>query len=280
MAAEMYARTGGTHEKGPGGWKVEGVPARGAGRLWGQAVAGTLSAVGLAAAAFSVALVLAVPGGTAGATGTHAKTVKISTAKISGVGTVLTTSSGLTLYRFTEDKPGTSTCSGACAKIWPPLLASKGAHLSGPHGVKGLSLMSVGNGHYQVAFHKLPLYRFEGDTKKGQAKGQNVGGVWFAALRSGIPASATTGAPATPTTAPVSSTTQPVTSTTQGSSATSGAGATATPTPSPTPTPATQPTTMVTQPQQPPTTTPPTSPPARPTPTTAPSSGGNGGIGF
>ena len=108
---------------------------------------------------------------------------------------MLTTSSGLTLYRFTEDKPGTSACSGACAKIWPPLLAAKDAHLSGPHGVKGLSLMNVGNGHWQVTFHKLPLYRFEGDKKKGQAHGQNVGGVWFAALKSGIPASATAGAP-------------------------------------------------------------------------------------
>ncbi len=195
---------------------MEGVPARGARRVWGRAVAGTLSAVGLSAAAFSLALVLAVPGGPAGATGNQAKTVKISTAKISGVGTVLTTSSGLTLYRFTEDKPGTSACSGACAKIWPPLFAAKNAHLSGPHGVKGLSLMNVGNGHWQVTFHKLPLYRFQGDKKKGQAHGQKVGGVWFAALKSGIPASATAGAPATPTTAPGASTTQPMTSTTQG----------------------------------------------------------------
>ena len=51
---------------------------------------------------------------------------------MTGVGTVLTTASGLTLYRFTEDTPGTSACTGACAKIWPPLLASKGAHVSGP----------------------------------------------------------------------------------------------------------------------------------------------------
>ena len=114
---------------------------------------------------------------------------------MAGVGTVLTTASGLTLYRFTEDTPGTSTCTGACAKIWPPLLASKGAHVSGPKGVKGLSLLNVGNGHWQVAFHKLPLYRFEGDKKKGQAHGQNVGKVWFAVLKSGIPASAAAGAP-------------------------------------------------------------------------------------
>ena len=81
---------------------------------------------------------------------------------MAGVGTVLTTASGLTLYRFTEDSPGTSMCTGACAKIWPPLLAAKGAHVSGPHGVKGLSLLSVGSGHWQVAFHKHPAVPLRG----------------------------------------------------------------------------------------------------------------------
>ena len=140
--------------------------------------------------ALSGALVVdvATPAGVAGATSSHAKTIKVSTAKVPNVGTVLTTASGLTLYLFTEDTPGTSKCTGACAKIWPPMLASKGAHVSGPRGVKGLSVMNVGNGHWQVAFHKIPLYRFAGDKKKGQALGQDVGKVWFAVLKSGIPA--------------------------------------------------------------------------------------------
>jgi predicted lipoprotein with Yx(FWY)xxD motif len=281
MAAEGIAGRG--SDQNPGGWNVERVPALRAGRGWRHAGAGTLSAVGLAAASLSLALVLAAPGGTAGATTTHGKTVKISTAKIAGVGTVLTTSSGLTLYRFTDDKPGTSMCTGACAKIWPPLLASKKAHVSGPRGVRGLSLVSVGSGHWQVAFHKIPLYRFEGDRKKGQAHGQNVGGVWFAMLESGPPASATAVAPATPTTAPGTSATQPVTSATSGSStgSSSNAGTNASPpAPAPAPTPAGQPITPVTQAPQPapPTTTPTTSPPP---PTTTPTtSAGNGGIGF
>jgi predicted lipoprotein with Yx(FWY)xxD motif len=269
MAAEGQAGTGGSRQD-PGGWKAEGVPACGARRVWGLAVAGTLSALGLVAAAFSIALVLAVPAGPAGASGSgsHAKTIKVSTAKVAGVGTVLTTASGLTLYRFTEDSPGTSTCTGACAKIWPPLLASKGAHVSSPHGVKGLSLLNVGNGHWQIAFHKLPLYTFEGDKKKGQAHGQNVGKVWFAVLRSGIPTGATAGAAgATSTTAPGTSTTQPVTSTTHGSSSSSSVTA-----PTQASTPITQLPTPITAP---PTTTPTTSSPP-PTTTTAPGSGGYG----
>ena len=40
-------------------------------------------------------------------------------------GTVLASSRGLTLYYFTEDKPGSgrSACTGSCAKAWPPLAA-------------------------------------------------------------------------------------------------------------------------------------------------------------
>jgi predicted lipoprotein with Yx(FWY)xxD motif len=222
---------------------------------------------------------VATPAGVAGATSPHAKTVKVSTAKVPNVGIVLTTASGLTLYRFTEDTPGTSKCTGVCAKIWPPMLASKGAHVSGPRGVKGLSVMNVGNGHWQVAFHKVPLYRFAQDKKKGQALGQDVGKVWFAVLKSGIPATtgasgAVTGAGAgapTSTTAPAAATTQPTmaptpTPTTQTHSST-GSNSTA-----PTQTPATQ--APAPPPPPPPPTTPPTSPPT--TTTTAPSTTGGG----
>jgi predicted lipoprotein with Yx(FWY)xxD motif len=265
----------------PGGWEVGRAPVRRTRHVWGRAVAGALSTGGLAAAAFALALVLAAPAASAGATTTTGKTVKISTAKVAGVGTVLTTASGLTLYRFTDDAPGKSMCTGACAKIWPPLLAAKGAHLSTPRGVKGLSLLHIGS-HWQVAYHKLPLYRFASDKKKGQAHGQDVGGVWFAVLKSGIPAAAVTPAAgagagaatssSTPTTSPGASTTQPPTTpttpTTQGASSTvttppaASTPAAQPPTPAPAPAPAPRP-----------------SPPAPTTTTTSPSPG-SGGVGF
>ena len=126
-------------------------------------------------AAAVLALVLAVPAGIASATSSQAKTVKVSTDKVTGIGTVLTTPSGLTLYRFTEDIPGTSSCTGTCARSGRRSSRPKGAHVSGPKGVKGLAVMNVGNGRWQVAYHKIPLYRFEGDKKKGQANGQRRG---------------------------------------------------------------------------------------------------------
>ena len=42
-----------------------------------------------------------------------------------GLGNVLVDAQGRTLYLFEKDKGMTSTCSGACASIWPPLTATK-----------------------------------------------------------------------------------------------------------------------------------------------------------
>ena len=231
-------------------------------------LAGVGVGVGLVGA--GLGLTASVP---AGATAAHANTVTVSTAKIAHVGTVLTTAGGLTLYRFTEDPAGSSVCTGGCATIWPPMFAAKGAHIKGPKGVKGLSLIKVGT-HWQVAFHHVALYRFEGDKKKGQANGQNVGKVWFAAMKSGIPASnaapLTASTPSTPTTAaPSTPTSQAPTPSTQGSGSIMPAPAVTPTTRAPAPAPTTTP------PTSPPPTTPPTSPPTT-TPTTAPSGGGYG----
>lgn len=238
----------------------------------------SLAAAGLLATALvSGITLLAGLGGPAGATNSHVQTIHVSTAKVPHIGTVLTTSAGLTLYRYGADPAGTSTCTGVCAKFWPPFLASKGAHIAGPKGVKGLSLMKVSGGRWQVAFHKFALYRFVGDKKKGQAAGQDFESAWFAALKSG--SFATTAAPPAQAPTTSTSTTHATTSTTTQSSS---HAATTTPPTSPPQTPAQTPTTQApapptTQPPPPPTTTPTTSPPPTTTPTTT---GGGGGVGF
>ena len=40
-------------------------------------------------------------------------------------GTILTDAHGMTLYTFDKDTDGASTCYDACAKKWPPLVATK-----------------------------------------------------------------------------------------------------------------------------------------------------------
>jgi len=242
----------------------------------GFAAAVVLTGVGVGVANVSAASVATSHG--------EAKTVKVSTATISHVGTVLTTGSGLSLYRFTQDPVGMSTCTGACAKAWPPLTAAKGEHVQGPKGLKGLAVINVGHGRWQVAFHNVALYRFAGDTKKGQAHGQGVAHVWFAALKSGIPASGSVAA-TTPTSASSTSTTQaPSGAVTPGaSSASSTSGgqtspATAPPVPAATPAPVPTPTPMTTQVTSPPPAQPTTTPTTQPPSTTT--TMGSGGYGY
>jgi predicted lipoprotein with Yx(FWY)xxD motif len=201
----------------------------------------------------------------AGASTSHTPTIK--TAQVPKVGLVLTTNTGLTLYHLTSDPTGRSTCTGACAQIWLPLLLPKGDHLQGPRGLKGLSTIHVAHGRRQVAFHGAALYHFTGDTKLGQAKGQGIAGVWFAVLKSGAPAAAHVSTPASPPASP------PVTTTPPG---TAGTTPGTTPATTQTPSPATTPPTM-TPPTMTPSTQPPTTqPPSTTTPTTAPATGGAG----
>ena len=94
-------------------------------------------------------------------------------------GTVLASSRGLTLYYFTEDKPGSgrSACTGSCASAWPPLAAPvrapAGVHLPGPLGV-----ITRPGGVRQVTINGYPVYLYAGDKAPGQAAGNGVGGVW------------------------------------------------------------------------------------------------------
>jgi predicted lipoprotein with Yx(FWY)xxD motif len=201
----------------------------------------------------------------------------ISTVRIPKIGTVLADNSGHTLYHFTSDPSGKATCTGACAKVWPPLLLPKGDHTHGPRGLKDFSTIALAHGQKQVSFHGEALYRFAGDKKKGQAGGQGVEGTWFAVLASNtIPS--TTPLPA-PTSTTTSSTAASSTASTAAPTKTKSTSApkSTTPgstsgTPAPTSPPSTSPPTTTPPTTTPPTTTPPTTTP----PTTTPPSGGYG----
>jgi predicted lipoprotein with Yx(FWY)xxD motif len=63
-------------------------------------------------------------------------------------------------------------------------------------GASNLGTVARSDGTLQVTYKGMPLYRYTGDTKTGDANGQGVGGIWFV-----VPASATAAATTTPTTA-------------------------------------------------------------------------------
>ncbi len=104
-------------------------------------------------------------------------TVNIVT--VSGVGKYLVDSKGMTLYIYTKDTPDTSTCSGGCAKAWPPFTAT-GSVTAGDGVDKSLlGTATLADGSKIVTWNHMPLYYFAKDQKPGDIKGQGVGGVWF-----------------------------------------------------------------------------------------------------
>ena len=151
---------------------------------WAAAVAG------LAVVSASTATVVILDSGSAAASGK----VVVKTRSVSPYGTILTTSHGRSLYLFTPDHKGSSSCTGACASEWPPLIVPKGDSIGG---VSGLGTIKRG-GQRQAALNGHALYRFAGDTGAGQVKGQGVLGDWFVATPSGASHATSTPTP-TPT---------------------------------------------------------------------------------
>ena len=97
------------------------------------------------------------------------------------MGKVVVDQEGWVLYRFDDDSddPAKSNCNDTCAKIWPPSLTNDGE----PE-LKGVDEDLVGtvtraDGSKQLTLKGWPLYRYIGDKKPGQWKGQNVGKKWF-----------------------------------------------------------------------------------------------------
>jgi predicted lipoprotein with Yx(FWY)xxD motif len=113
----------------------------------------------------------ATPAASGGGGGT-----RIGTRSVPGIGTVLVNSSGPTLYHLPTDTSTKTTCTGACAEIWPPLLTKNG-HVPASPGVSGqfgeLTRPDMGD---QVTFNGMPLYTFTGDSEPGQANGQGIDG--------------------------------------------------------------------------------------------------------
>lgn len=127
-----------------------------------------------------VTLVVASSLGVAGPLAAAAAAPTVQVAQNAKLGAILVTGSGLTLYTFGKDKPGVSNCTGACAKIWPPLEVT--ATPTAGAGVPGtLGVLTRASGHRQVTYNGRPLYRYAADAKPGQTNGQGLFGLWYAA---------------------------------------------------------------------------------------------------
>lgn len=113
----------------------------------------------------------------------------LSTAQNATLGTTVVDGKGFTVYRFDKDtaKPPVSNCSGACAKLWPPVKFTKKLKLT------GIPRSAIGNimtkdGICQATINGWPAYTYAKDTAPGQITGQGVGGTWFAMAPDGTKA--------------------------------------------------------------------------------------------
>jgi predicted lipoprotein with Yx(FWY)xxD motif len=106
-------------------------------------------------------------------------------------GEILVGPDGMTLYLFTRDAGGASTCVGTCLQNWPPLVGGfdeAGVAPTAGDGVTGdLSWKAHDEGFRQVTIDGMPLYYFARDAAPCDAAGHGVNGVWFV-----VPASAAT----------------------------------------------------------------------------------------
>jgi predicted lipoprotein with Yx(FWY)xxD motif len=104
------------------------------------------------------------------------------------LGQVLVDSQGRTLYLFEKDKGTASSCTGACASVWPPVTTG-GQKLVG----RGVSTAKLGStkradGKTEATYAGHPLYTYAGDAKPGDTKGQGLdqfGAEWYVLAPSG-----------------------------------------------------------------------------------------------
>jgi predicted lipoprotein with Yx(FWY)xxD motif len=136
--------------------------------------------------------------GSATQSSTNASSGSVDLAK-SSLGSILVDSQGRTLYLWQADTGTKSTCTGACASAWPPLVTTGKPTAGGGVSTSLLGTTPRANGTKQVTYDRHPLYLFAGDTASGQTNGQGSAGFgarWYVLSSAGNPltgATASTG---------------------------------------------------------------------------------------
>ena len=94
----------------------------------------------------------------------------------------LTQQNDMTLYTFSKDKAGTTTCYAKCASNWPPLGVKSLLGLSVATGINARDLGTVVRPDgLQLTYKGMPLYFYVGDKTAGDTNGDGFGGVWHVA---------------------------------------------------------------------------------------------------
>lgn len=99
------------------------------------------------------------------------------------LGSILVNPDGFTLYVFTADSEGESTCYDACADLWPPVPADTSISPELDESIFGA--VTRDDGTEQLAVNGMPLYLYTPDENPGDTTGQGFGDVWFVVDPSG-----------------------------------------------------------------------------------------------
>ena len=128
-------------------------------------------------------------GSTSTATSTAASTGVVVVSKHSHDGTILAAGpKRLTVYLFEGDHGTSSSCTGACAQVWPPVTTAAAATATGGAIAADLGTTMRADGTKQVTYKGHPLYFFAKDKDDGDAYGQGVHGFgadWYVLKPSG-----------------------------------------------------------------------------------------------
>jgi predicted lipoprotein with Yx(FWY)xxD motif len=133
----------------------------------------------------ALAAVLAVSAltGLAMAASKPTKPATVKTRTAGDLGKIIVDGRSRTLYLFEKDKNGKSSCAGACATNWPPLLTKGKPKASGSVKASKLGTTKRSDGTTQVTYGGHPLYTFVADKNKpGSTKGEGVdafGAEWY-----------------------------------------------------------------------------------------------------
>jgi len=111
------------------------------------------------------------------------------TTKHSKLGTVLAAGpKKMTVYLFEADSGPSSTCSGPCASVWPPVTSSGQPQAGGRAIESELSTIARPDGTRQVTYNGHPLYFYAKDGDAGDAYGAGIksfGAGWYVLAPSG-----------------------------------------------------------------------------------------------
>jgi predicted lipoprotein with Yx(FWY)xxD motif len=138
---------------------------------------------GLASAAVLIAACGSSPGYTASSGGggnsgssgkAPAANATVSARQLSGVGSALVTSSGMTTYtpKTPAEVNGNIKCTGSCLSFWFPVTASS-ANPAASRLPGRLGTIHRPDGKTQLTYNGRALYTFRLDTAAGQAHGNN-----------------------------------------------------------------------------------------------------------